>query len=87
MLKDLSDRDTRILDFEGSWWLYPEPKDQAIREYLKMSASRYYQALRRLMDDPRAQSHAPMTVRRLQKQRSERLAQIASRVRDGDSAG
>jgi len=87
MLRDLSDRDIRILDFEGSWWLFPGPKDQAIREYLKMSASRYYQALRRLMDDPRARNHAPMTVRRLQKQRSERLEQIASRVRDGDSAG
>lgn len=87
MLRELSERDRRILDFEGSWWLYPGPKDMAIREYLKMSASRYYQALRRLMDDPRAASHAPLTVRRLQKQRTDRLAQIASRVRDGDSAG
>ena len=87
MLRELSERDRRILDFEGSWWLYPGPKDRAIREYLKMSASRYYQALRRLMDDPRAVLHAPLTVRRLQKQRSQRLEQIASRVRDGDSAG
>lgn len=83
----LSERDKRILEFEGSWWLYPSPKDQAIREYLKMSASRYYQALRRLMEDPRAVSHAPMTVRRLLRQRSERLEQIAARVRDGDTAG
>ena len=83
----LSERDQRILEFEGSWWIYPSPKDQAIREYLKMSASRYYQALRRLMDDPRALEHSPLTVRRLRHQRSARLEQIAARIRDGDSAG
>lgn len=83
----LKERDKRILEFEGSWWLYPGPKDQAVQDYLKLSASRYYQALRRLIDDPNAMEHAPLTVRRLQRQRSERLAQIAARVRDGDSAG
>lgn len=67
--------------------MYPSPKDLAIREYLKMSASRYYQALRRLMDDPRALAHSPLTVRRLLHQRSERLEQIAARIRDGDTAG
>ena len=44
----LKERDKRILEFEGSWWLYPGPKDRAIQEYLRLSASRYYQALRRL---------------------------------------
>jgi len=83
----LSDRDKRILEFEGSWWLYPSPKDRAISEYLEMSASRYYQALRRLIDDPRALQQAPMAVRRLRRQRSARLEQIAARIRDGDSAG
>jgi len=83
----LKERDVRILDFEGSWWLYPGPKDQAIQEYLGLSASRYYQALRRLMDDPAALEHAPLTVRRLRHQRSRRLEQIAARIRDGDSAG
>jgi len=83
----LTDRDMRILDFEASWWLYPSPKDRSIREYLNMSASRYYQVLRRLMDDPTAQAHAPLAVRRLRRQRSERLEQIAARIRDTDSAG
>lgn len=83
----LSERDQRILEFEGSWWLYPSPKDRAIREYLKMSASRYYQALRRLMEDPRALEHSPLTIRRLRRQRSERLQQIAERIQDGDTAG
>jgi len=83
----LKERDKRILEFEGSWWLYPGPKDRAIQEYLRLSASRYYQALRRLMDDPAALEHAPLTVRRLRHQRSQRLEQIAARIRGGDSAG
>ena len=80
----LSERDRRVLDFEGSWWLYPQPKDRAIPEYLGMSATRYYQALRRLMDDDTALAYAPMTVRRLQRMRRDRTAQIAARVRGRD---
>ena len=30
----VSERDRQVLDFEGSWWLFPGPKDRAIREYL-----------------------------------------------------
>ncbi len=78
----LSKRDRSILDFEGRWWLYPGPKDRAIREYLGISATRYYQALRRLIDDPEALAFAPLTVRRLRKMRAERLDQIAARVGD-----
>ncbi len=67
----LSERDQKVLDFEASWWLYPGPKDRAIREYLDMSATRYYQIVRRLMDDPLALDHDAMTVRRLRKTRSD----------------
>lgn len=80
----LSEKDRRILDFEGSWWLYPQPKDRAIPEYLGMSATRYYQALRRLIDDRDAMSYAPLTVRRLRRMRRDRTAQIAARVRGSD---
>lgn len=83
----LSERDEAILEFEGSWWLYPQPKDQAIRQYLQMSATRYYQALRRLLDDDAAAERAPLTVRRLRKIRDRRLERIASRVDGTDSAG
>jgi hypothetical protein len=78
----LSPRDKSILDFEGSWWLYPGPKDRAISEYLDMSATRYYQALRRLIDDEEAQRHDPLTVRRLRKVRDARLERIAAQVGD-----
>ena len=47
----MSERDREVLDFEGSWWLFPGPKDRDIREYLDMSATRYYKAVRRLIDD------------------------------------
>lgn len=80
----LSDKDRRVLDFEGSWWLYPEPKDRAIPEYLGMSATRYYQVLRRLMDDRAALAHAPLTVRRLRRIRRQQKAQAASVLRNGD---
>ena len=83
----LSERDESVLEFEGTWWLYPGPKDRAIREYLGMSATRYYQALRRLIDDEIALRHAPLTVRRLRKLRKQRLEQIAARVGGTDSAG
>ena len=76
----VSERDRKVLDFEGSWWLFPGPKDRAIREYLEMSATRYYQAVRRLIDDDEAVAYAPMTVLRLRRMRDERLEQIARRT-------
>ncbi len=76
----MSERDRKVLDFEGSWWLFPGPKDRAIREYLQMSAARYYEAVRRLIDDDDALAYAPLVVRRLRRMRSERLAQIARRT-------
>ncbi len=77
----LGERDQAVLDFESSWWLYPGPKDRAIREYLGMSATRYYQVLRRLLDDPAAHRYAPLTVRRLRKVREEgRRRAVARRL-------
>ncbi len=65
----LSERDRRVLEFEGSWWTYPGPKDRAIREYVGISATRYYQILRRLIDDPDALASHPLTIRRLRRTR------------------
>ena len=65
----LNDRDSKVLEFEANWWTYPGPKDVAIRDYLGMSATRYYQILRRLMDDPAAMARDPLTVRRLHRVR------------------
>ncbi len=81
----LSERDVRVLDFEGSWWLYPQPKDRAVKEYLGMSATRYYQVLRRLVSDKAALAYAPMTVRRLIRVQRTRT-QAPARAGDGDAA-
>jgi hypothetical protein len=79
----LGERDLAVLDFESSWWLYPGPKDRAIREHLGMSANRYYQVLRRLIDDPEARRHAPLTVRRLHRLREDgRRRAVARRLGD-----
>jgi hypothetical protein len=82
----LRERELAVLDFEGSWWLYPGPKDRAIRDYLGMSASRYYQVLRRLVDDPDAERHAPLTVRRLRRIQDEAQRRRLAR-RLGDRPG
>ena len=74
----LGERESAVLEFESSWWLYPGPKDRAVREYLGMSATRYYQVLRRLMEDPEAMRHDPLTVKRLCRMRSD----IAKRAAD-----
>ena len=69
----LSKRDKAVLDFERSWWLVPGPKDRAVQEHLGMSAGRYYQILRDLLDDTEAMTYDPLTVRRLLKVRAERV--------------
>ncbi len=84
----LTDREKSILEFEGSWWLYPGPKDRAIRDYLELSATRYYQVLRRVIDVPEALSFAPLTVRRLRRVRDEgRRRRVIERLHGGDQPG
>ncbi len=83
----LNESDRAILEFEGSWWLYPGPKDRAIREYLGISATRYYQVLRRLVDEQAAESADPMTIRRLRKLREEARRRGVDRRLGGGSPG
>ena len=68
----LSDRDARILDFERQWWQYAGAKEQAIRELFDMSATRYYQVLNAIIDNPAALEHDPMLVKRLRRMRDSR---------------
>lgn len=84
----LSDLDRAVLEFEGSWWLHPGPKDRAVREILGVSATRYYQILRRLIDDPAAVEAEPLTVRRLRRVRDEAKSRsLARRLGDGYPSG
>ena len=68
----LSERDQQILGFERQWWKYAGAKEQAIRELFDMSATRYYQVLNALIDDPRALALDPMLVKRLRRMRASR---------------
>jgi hypothetical protein len=68
----LSDRDRRILDFERSWWTLEGPKEQAIRDRLDLSATRYYQLLGELLDSTEAEAYDPLVVRRLRRLRDRR---------------
>jgi hypothetical protein len=63
----LSTHDRRILDFERSWFLHPEPKDRSISDVLGLTPSEYYDCLRDLMARPDAMSYDPLTVRRLRR--------------------
>jgi hypothetical protein len=68
----LSARDRAILDFERTWWTRPGTKEATIRTELGMSGTSYRERLRRLLDDPSAYQHDPLTVRRLRRRRDER---------------
>lgn len=68
----LSERDERILAFERQWWKFAGAKEQAVRELFDLTATRYYQILNALIDDPAALAHDPMLVKRLRRMRSSR---------------
>ena len=68
----LSDRDREILEFERQCWKYAGAKEQAIRELFDMSATRYYQVLNTLLDNPSALEADPMLVKRLRRMRASR---------------
>ena len=86
MLGALSEREVRILAFERNWWRQPGAKEQAIRDMLGMSATRYYQMLNELIDRPEALAFEPVLVKRLRRQRAKR-ERIRSAQADRGDAG
>jgi len=76
----------RILAFERNWWRQPGAKEQAIRDMLGMSATRYYQMLNELIDRPEALAFEPVLVKRLRRQRAKR-ERIRSAQADRGDAG
>jgi hypothetical protein len=68
----LSERDLRILAFERKWWKHAGAKEQAIRDAFDLSATRYYQLLNGLLDNPAALAAEPVVVGRLRRLRSTR---------------
>jgi hypothetical protein len=68
----LDERGRQILDFEQRWWRHAGAKEQAIRDTFGLSATRYYQLLNALLDEPAAVEYDPGLVRRLRRLRSSR---------------
>lgn len=75
----LSERDRAVLSFERQWWTFAGPKEQAIRELFDMSATRYYQVLNALIDQPEALATDPMLVKRLRRLREQRQRSRSAR--------
>ena len=72
-----------VFDSEGTAVLMTTAKEQAIRDKFQMSATRYYQVLNALIDDPAALAHDPMLIKRLRRMRSSRQrARTARRLGD-----
>jgi hypothetical protein len=69
----LDERSLAILDFERRWWRHAGAKEQAIRDTFGLSATRYYQVLNTLLDDPLAAAKDPALVARLRRLRASRV--------------
>jgi hypothetical protein len=80
LMEELTQRDIEILDFERSWWKHAGVKEQAISERFDMSATRYYQILNELLENPAAMAHDPILVKRLKRLRSYRQKQRVARL-------
>lgn len=74
----MTDDDRALLAFEKQWWKTPGAKEEAIRDQLGMSTTRYYQRLARILDDPAALAVDPILVRRLHRIRDARAVRRAS---------
>jgi hypothetical protein len=68
----LSERELQILAFERQWWKHAGAKEQAIRDAFDLSATRYYQLLNALLDNPAALAHDAVLVGRLRRLRAAR---------------
>ncbi|WP_243061106.1 DUF3263 domain-containing protein [Nocardioides sp. SR21] len=72
---ELTERDRAILDFERQWWKYAGAKEAAVLEQFGMSATRYYQVLNDLLEQPAALEYDAQLVARLRRIRDGRRAQ------------
>ncbi len=75
----LTETESGILTFEKQWWKYAGTKETAIRELFDMSATRYYQALNALLDNPAALAAEPLLVKRLRRLRESRHRERSAR--------
>jgi len=72
--QELTDLDLAVLTFERRLFRFQGAKDQAIKDELGLSRTRYEQLLRDLIDRPEAYLHDPVLVKRLRRLRDTRRA-------------
>jgi hypothetical protein len=70
----LSERDLAVLEMERRTFRRRGAKEQAVRDELDLSSTRYHQVLNALLDDPEALAADPVLVGRLRRLRAERTA-------------
>lgn len=75
----LDERERHILAFEKQWWRHAGAKEQAIRDSFGLSATRYYQLLNALLDNPAALELEPVLVGRLRRLRGSRARTRSTR--------
>ena len=75
----LTDLEVRILDFESNWWRFAGAKESAIKELFDLTAPRYYQLIKDLIDRDDAMAAAPMLVKRLRRLREARMQARSAR--------
>lgn len=80
-MPDLTDDDRQVLAFAGRLYRQPGAREQAIRDELGLTATRYHQRLDQLIDRPEALIAEPMLVKRLRRIRDD--AQRRRRARAG----
>ena len=68
----LSERDLAVLAIERKPFRFAGQKEKVIREKLDLSATRYYQILNSLLDNPLALAAEPMMINRLRRARGVR---------------
>lgn len=66
----LTERERQVLAFERHWWRHAGAKEQAIRDTFGLSATRYYQILNGLLDNPAALAADPLLINRLRRLRA-----------------
>ena len=74
----LTELETKILEFERTWWRHAGAKESSIKELFNLTPPAYYQMLNNLIDRPAALMAEPLLVKRLLRLRDQRTAARSS---------
>ena len=84
--RELTEREVGVLSVERRQWRFAGAKEQAIRDELGLSATRYYQVLAAMLDDEAVIATDPVLVARLRRQRDRKAIARAQRQEPAQSS-